>query len=163
MTTSQSNTNSFVGSVSDGSVSTTATKPTRRIRRNAKAIGLANVATTIERGVHMKVNFQVRSIMLQNVLDNWARTGGVISRRDAVAYYKHKMWDLNRTGFPMQNDKVVEFIVQRFLQTRGKRLSRGVYQIVTKSHSNLGIFTESIQNKKGVMIPNLNAHKGTEC
>lgn len=163
MTTRQTNTNSFVGSVSNGSVSTTATKPVRRIRRNAKAIGLANVASTIESGVLMKVNFQVRSIMLQSVLDNWARTGGVISRHDAIAYYKHKMLDLSRNGFPAQNDKVVNFIVQRFLQTRGKRLSRGVYQIVTKSHSNLGVFTESVQNKKGVMVPTLSVRKDNEC
>jgi len=130
------------------SSSTTTTKRSRTRR----VVTLNSTNRTLESAINMKHNFLVRSIPLQNVLDNWARTGGVTSRREALGWYKSKMLEMSYAGHPMQNDRVAEFIVQRFLQTRGKRLSRGVYQIITNSHRNLGINPESRQNKYGVMV-----------
>jgi hypothetical protein len=133
------------------SVPSTATKRSRTRR----VMNSATVARTLESAIQLKKDFLVRSIPLQNVLDQWARTGGVISRHEALIWYNSKMLGRHAQGHPMQSEKVAEFIVQRFLQTRGKRLARGVYQLVTSSHLNLGVRPESVQNKNGVMVPSV--------
>jgi|LauGreDrversion4_2_1035121.scaffolds.fasta_scaffold31866_4 hypothetical protein len=84
-----------------------------------------------------------RSEATKFILDMW-RLNGIITIKEAQTAYK----SLNPTS-PQQS---IAFIVHRFLNTRGRRIKHGIYQLLTQRHIEIGILPMCYINEKGSLV-----------